>query len=131
MAEDLTQTFIEALETLESGGDVETICNLFSERCEIGNVTLSKTLTGKDGAREFWTNYKATLGDVRSVFKNKIVADGTSALEWTTEGQNEDSREISYEGVSILETDGSQITRFFAYFNPNKLGNQVSEAAHG
>jgi hypothetical protein len=30
--------------------------------------------------------------------------------------------------VSILETDGDKITRFHAYFNPNKLGKQIVAA---
>lgn len=128
MAEEITEKFIDALTKLESGEDVDTIASLFADGCEVGNVTLSKTLHGTDGAREFWTHYKSTLGDVRSVFKNKIVSGNASALEWTTEGGE---NHVSYEGVSILETDGEKITRFFAYFNPNKLGEQLSEAHHG
>ena len=132
MAENITEEFIDALEKLETGDDIDTIAGLFADNCEVGNVTLSKTLHGTEGAKEFWTHYKSTLGDVRSVFKNKIVSDGTSALEWTTEGETESGEHhINYEGVSILETEGGKITRFFAYFNPNKLGNQITEAQHG
>ena len=35
--------------------------------------------------------------------------------------------EISYEGVSILEVEGDKISRFFAYFDPRKLGKQIEE----
>ncbi len=132
MAEDITEKFIYALEKLETGDDIDTIASLFADECIVGNVTLSKTLHGAEGAKEFWTHYKATLGDVRSVFKNKIISDGRSALEWTTEGTGDNGEHpINYEGVSILETEDGKITRFFAYFNPNKLGNQISEAHHG
>lgn len=124
MADELTERFINALEKLETDGDLETIAGLFDANCEIGNVTLSETFRGPDAARKFWTNYHETLGRVRSKFRNKIVNDKTTALEWRTEGSAND-HEINYEGVSILETNGEKITRFFAYFDPGKLGRQM------
>lgn len=127
MSKELADRFIGALEKIESGGDVEEMAGLFADECEIGNVTLSETLHGRDGVEEFWTHYKKTLGDVRSDFRNKIVTDGTMALEWTTKGGKDG--DVEYDGVSILETDGDKITRFFAYFNPAKLGTQLSHAA--
>jgi len=30
----------------------------------------------------------------------------------------------------MLEIDGDKITRFFAYFNPGKLGMQMADQAH-
>lgn len=133
MAQQLAEKFIEALRKVESGENVDSIVGLFSDSCEIGNVTLSKTLHGTDGAKEFWTHYKNTLGDVRSEFKNKVYADGTAALEWTTEGETADGHHISYDGVSILESEDGKITRLFAYFDPGKLGKQIGgeQAAHG
>ena len=127
MSVELTEAFITELEKVESGGDVQGLAALFSENCEIGNVTLSDTLRGASGAAEFWTNYQKNLGSVRSVFKNRIVSDNRSALEWTTEADN---GEIAYAGVSIIEHDGEKISRFFAYFDPAKLGNQLAERHH-
>lgn len=127
MSKELADKFIRALENVESGGDVEEMAGLFADECAIGNVTLSETLRGRNGVKEFWTHYKRTLREVKSKFRNKIVSDGTIALEWTTEG--EENTEVGYEGVSILETDGGKITRFFAYFNPAKLGTQLSQGA--
>src|SRR5215203_2971794 len=121
MASELTDAFIKELEKVESGGDVEGLAGLFAEDCEIGNVALAKPLQGANGAREFWTHYQKTLGNVRSVFKNHIVDENHSALEWTPEGED---GEIAYSGVSIIEHDGEKISRFFAYFDPAKLGNQ-------
>ena len=127
MASELTDAFIKELEKVESGGDVEGLAGLFAEDCEIGNVALPKPLRGANGAREFWTHYQKTLGNVRSVFKNHIVDENHSALEWTTEGED---GEIAYSGVSIIEHDGEKISRFFAYFDPAKLGNQLAERHH-
>lgn len=127
MAENISEKFIEALRDLEADGKVENIVALFADDCKIGNVTLTETLQGADGAREFWTNYRKTFKDVSSKFKNKIAADGTSALEWTTVGTSEKGHEINYEGVSILETEGGKISRFYAYFNPSELASQIME----
>jgi hypothetical protein len=128
MPEKITEKFIEALEKLEETGDVEKIASLFSETGEIGNVTLTKNLSGVKGAKEFWTNYRQTFDTVKSTFKNIIITDGTAALEWTSEGTTSSGNKFNYEGVSVLEVENEKITRFFAYFNPAKLGHQIEEA---
>lgn len=127
MAHQLAEEFIDALRELEETESSEKIVALFDDSCEIGNVTLTETMSGKDGAEEFWTNYRQTFGEIKSVFKNKITSETTAALEWDSTGTNADGGEINYEGVSILEFEGDKIKRFFAYFNPGKLGNQIME----
>ncbi len=122
MAENTAKNFIDALNKLESDRDLETICSLFSEKCEIGNVvTDDKNI----GVREFWNSYRETFDEVHSTFRNEIITDGVTALEWTTRGTNSDGHEFKYDGVSILEFASDRITRFHAYFNPNKLGKQI------
>ena len=128
MPEKITEKFIEALEKLEETKDVETIVSLFSEDCEVGNVTLTEKLSGSEGAKQFWTNYRQTFDEIKSTFKNIIITDGTAALEWTSEGTGSSGSKINYEGVSVLEIENGKITRFFAYFNPAKLGHQIEEA---
>ncbi len=122
MAENTAKNFIDALGKLESDRDLDTIVGLFSKNCEVGNVvTDDKNI----GAKEFWNSYRETFDKVHSTFRNEIIADGVTALEWTTSGTNSDGHEFNYDGVSILEFDGEKIARFHAYFNPNKLGKQI------
>jgi ketosteroid isomerase-like protein len=128
MSEQLIEKFIEALGRLEAERDVETIAALYADDARIGNVTATADHTGRDGAREFWTKYRDTFGEVRSTFRNRIVAQGRAALEWTTEGTTAGGSPIRYDGVSILEHDGERLTRFHAYFNPEALGRQVEKA---
>lgn len=125
MAHEIAKKFIEALNELEKSESTEKIVGLFDDSCEVGNVTLTNTLQGKDGAEEFWTNYRKTFSEINSTFKNNISSENTVALEWTSAGKSSDGSEINYDGVSILETDGEKITRFFAYFNPAALGHQI------
>ena len=122
MAENTAKQFIDALHKLERDRDLETIVGLFSEDCEIGNVVTEN----KDiGVKEFWTSYRESFGEVESTFRNEIFTDVATALEWTTSGTNGEGHEFEYEGVSILEIEGDKITRFHAYFDPNKLGKQI------
>ena len=122
MAKELAKQFIDALHKLEADRDLETIVGLFSEDCEIGNVVTED----KDiGVKEFWTSYRESFGEVESTFRNEIITDDVTALEWTTSGTSGEGHEFKYDGVSILEIEADKITRFHAYFDPNKLGKQI------
>ena len=129
MSEQLVQKFIEALGRLESAREVEPIAELFADNAEVGNVVSPEKFHGREGAREFWTKYRETFGEVKSTFRNQIVAENRAALEWNTKGTstNEaEDAEINYDGVSILEIDNERITRFRAYFDAGALGRQIS-----
>lgn len=120
-----TQEFIDALNTLERDRDVEPIAALYAEESEIGNIVSPRQFAGVEGAREFWTAYRATFGDMQSEFRNIIEGDGRAALEWTTSGTSVQGDPISYAGVSILEFAEGHISRFWAYFDPGALGRQM------
>jgi ketosteroid isomerase-like protein len=124
MAQDTAKKFVEALEKLESDRDLETICALFSEDCDIANV-VTEDNERPLGVRAFWENYRENFGEVRSTFRNQIIADARAALEWTTTGTSSEGHDFEYDGVSILEIENERITRFRAFFDPNKLGRQI------
>jgi ketosteroid isomerase-like protein len=126
MSEQLAQNFIEALGRLEAVRDLEAITALFADESEIGNVTSPEKFHGRVGAREFWgAKYRDTFGEVKSTFRNVFATSDRITLEWTTEGTAADGSPVSYDGVSILETDGERITRFRAYFDAGGLGRQI------
>ena len=126
MSEQVVEQFIEALEKLEASRDVEAIVAVFAERCEVGNIIAPEKFQGREGARAVWMKYRDTFGEVRSTFRNVIATDGRAALEWTTAGTAANGEPINYEGVSILEIEGDKVTRFQAYFDAGKLGEQVT-----
>ncbi|HVG60849.1 MAG TPA: nuclear transport factor 2 family protein [Hyalangium sp.] len=128
MATERAQRFVDALAKLEARGDVESLVSLFAEDAQVSNVASRRVFSGIDGARQFWTEYKATLARVRSTFRNMIEAADRVALEWETQGTAHNGAAVSYEGVSIIEWDGDRIRRFYAYFDPGLLGR---EFAHG
>ena len=131
MTEQTANRFIEALGRLEAERDLEPVVQLFAPECEVGNVVSPEKFRGLEGAREFWgAKYRDTFGEVRSTFRNVFVNDGGAVLEWTTEGTANDGTPVKYDGVSILEIDGDEITRFRAYFDAGQLGRQLTGKAH-
>jgi ketosteroid isomerase-like protein len=131
MSEQTANRFIEALGRLEAARELDTIVGLFAPECEVGNVVSPEKFRGREGAREFWgAKYRDTFGEVRSTFRNVFVTAKGAVLEWTTEGTASDGTPVNYDGVSILEIDGEQITRFRAYFDAGALGRQLTGRAH-
>ncbi|MCY7375826.1 MAG: nuclear transport factor 2 family protein [Pyrinomonadaceae bacterium] len=128
MAENTAKNFIDALKKLESDRDLDTICGLFNEDAKVGNVVTSDK---NIGVKEFWTSYRDTFDTVSSTFHNEIITGETAALEWTTTGTSSGGSEFQYDGVSVLEIEGDKITRFHAYFDPNKLGKQIAADGKG
>jgi hypothetical protein len=126
MPEQLAEKFIEALRDLEENKNVDRIAEMFADGADIHNVVTMENSHDLD-AREFWTKYRENFGEITSEFRNKITGDDRAALEWTSSGTNLDGQSFQYEGVSILEFDGDRITRFFAYFDPARLGRQMTE----
>ncbi len=109
--------FIGALTELESASDVEPIITLFAADCEVINVGAPKIFRGIKGARRFWTDYRDNFKDVCSIFQKELYSDNKARLEWTTEGKIKNGNKIKYDAVSVLETEGEKITRFYAYFD--------------
>jgi hypothetical protein len=124
MSREVADNFIEALWRLEEDEDVEPLVRVHTEDCEVGNVSVPGTFDGHEGLREFWTSYRGTFGQMKSEFRNVFATEEGAALEWTTTGtSNGDS--VSYDGVSVLETEGDKVRRFMAYFDTRDLTRQV------
>src|SRR5918997_4408230 len=125
MSKEVADGFVEALRKLEEEGDVEALVEIHTEDCEVGNVAVPQTFSGHDGLREFWTSYRDTFGEMRSEFRN-VFADGEghAALEWNTSG-DANGRDVSYDGVSLLEIEDGKVNRFRAYFDPRTVTEQV------
>jgi len=125
MSEEIANKFIEALWTLEDSKDVEPLAALYTDEAAVGNVIAPDRFCGRDGARQFWTEYRGTFDAAKSTFRNVIAVGGSAALEWTTEGTSFEGKPFSYAGVTILEIEGDKVARSSAYFDPKALGRQI------
>ena len=129
MTMERAQRFVEALTQLEETGDAEPLLALFGEDSEVSNVASHRTFQGRDGAREFWKEYKGMLRQVKSTFRNMIASADRVALEWESSGTAHNGAAVDYEGVSIIEWEGDVISRFYAYFDPRVLGMELSQGS--
>ena len=125
MSKEVVDKFVEALRKLEAERDVDLIAAMYADGAEIGNVVAPEKFHGTEGAREFWTKYRDTFGEVKSEFKNIFAGEGRGATEWTTKGTSAKGDPIEYDGASIMEIEGDKLTRFQAYFNAGDLGRQI------
>ena len=125
MSKEVADKFVEALWKLEEDRDVEALVEVHAEDCDVGNVAVPRTFEGHDGLREFWTSYRDTFGNMKSEFRN-VFADeaGHAALEWNTSG-DANGKDVSYDGVSLLEIEDGKVSRFRAYFDPRTVTEQV------
>jgi hypothetical protein len=125
MTESVAYRFIEALEALERNGNLDQIVGTFAEACEVSNSLSTESLCGKAGAAEYWKHYRGSFRDIRSNFRHILIGDNSIALEWTTNATDHAGKQFCYDGVSILDTAGREITRFRAYFDTKKMGERI------
>lgn len=122
--------FIDALRAIEDHGDVEPMAKLYAHEARLWNPQLHEPLRGPDGARHFWQEYRKTFESVHSEFQSVVEGDGIASLEWNSTGLlSHDNESIQYRGVSMVEWSEGKITRFAAYFDPNRLAANAHTTA--
>lgn len=82
MSREVADKFVEALWKLEEDRDVEALVEIHTQNCSVGNVAVSKTFSGHDGLREFWTDYRKTFDEMKSEFRN-VFADDSGHAAWS------------------------------------------------
>lgn len=117
MANQITEKFKQTLQQIEQTGDVEPLVAMFAEDAELSNLATPKPLRGRDGARQFWQKYLSVFKQIRSKFTNTIESDGTSVLEWISQGDISSGEPLNYRGVSVLEIDNGLVQRFRTYYD--------------
>ena len=128
MASQHAEQFMETLQQIEQSGDVEPLVALFAEEAELRRVGHPETHSGRDGARQFWQQYLNSFEQIRSSFFHMTDNEQAAALEWTSEGTLANGKPFSYEGVSIVEFEGTHVVRFRTYYDSAAfVSTQASE----
>jgi hypothetical protein len=129
---ELAEEFIDALHALEEHGEerLDAIVDLFADNASLTNAALDgKELSGTDGVRQFWSEYRKTFGDVRSEFSHVLVSDEAAGLFWRTEATSRNGNTLAYHGVSLLEySDDGMISFFRGYYDTRELGRELNVA---
>ena len=112
----LTETFMQALQTAEETRDVSPLVALFAPASTLQNLT-SRTWEGEDGAREFWETDLGNFGTIRSEFTRHADTGEYGVMEWDAQGELKTGHPIAYRGTSIIEHDGQQVKAFRTYYD--------------
>ena len=112
------QTFMTTLQQAERTNDVGPLTALFAADAECSSTATTTPMTGSDAVKRFWLEYLSVFKTVRSTFTHTHSGGDGSTLEWTSEGQLPAGTAINYQGVSLLEFDGSgKVKRFRTYYD--------------
>ncbi len=135
-AEGYTQTFIAALHALEhadgeASGEVDAITALYATDARLVNsasILAGEERTGTEAAREFWADYKKTMGKAHSEFHHSTVSENAAGLFWITTATSPsgEADAVSYDGATLLEFDDSgKITFFQGYYDTAHLNREM------
>jgi limonene-1,2-epoxide hydrolase len=113
----VAETFIHALEELHRDKKAEALVGLFTEDATLQKVGMPHGERGPDGARTFWEQYRGVFDEIDADFRHVVTDDGITYLEWTSQGTLHGGEEFSYDGVSVLESDGERIAAFRTYYD--------------
>ncbi|WP_292988666.1 nuclear transport factor 2 family protein [Mycobacterium sp.] len=113
----MTQQFVAALDELHHRREVDALVELFADDATLDKVGMPRGEEGKDGARAFWEQYRAVFDDIEASFRHRVDGDDIAFLEWTSKGTLRDGTAFSYDGVSVLESNGDTINAFRTYYD--------------
>lgn len=114
---DIVDRFVAALGDLHSNRNADPLVELFADDATLRKLGMPHEERGKEGARQFWLQYRDVFGSVDSKFQHIARSDGIAFLEWTSSGTLSNGSEFSYEGVSVLEAGGDTIKSFRTYYD--------------
>ena len=119
---DMAHRFADALHRLEDARDVEAMAQLFTDDADVSNPLVKHPGEGKQGAREFWTMYRASFDEIKSTFRHIVTheEERVGFLEWVSEGSMA-GQPVHYGGVSVIDYEGDKVTAFRTYFDPTQL----------
>jgi ketosteroid isomerase-like protein len=120
--------FITALGRLEAERELEPLVGLFDAASTLQNTLMSAPEQGVEGARRFWSMYRASFEAIGSRFENVVVDGDRAALEWVATGTRPGGGAVKYRGVTLLEFSGDRVVRFRAYFDGASLGAQLTRS---
>ncbi|GAA5534570.1 nuclear transport factor 2 family protein [Deinococcus aluminii] len=112
----LTEAFMQALQTTEEDGDPAPLVALFADDATLQNLT-TQLWRGQEGARQFWQTYLDNFQTIRSQFTHHSDDGHTGLMEWQATGQLADGTDIAYRGASVIEHDGQKVSAFRTYYD--------------
>lgn len=117
MSDQMGEQFAKQLQDLERTRDPQALISLFSDDVELTRAPQNREYRGLDGAREFWNEYLHMFPNVETTFDAVTQADGRAALEWHSTCKLENGSNVTYQGCTVIETDGERVQRLRTYYD--------------
>lgn len=124
---------LHALEHAESESDdlLDSLVGLYADDAALTNSALRLTgeeMTGTDAIRNFWSEYKKTVGKANSDFKQITVNGEAAGLFWTTDGITtpDQPTPMSYDGTTLLVfNEAGNIRHFQGYYDTHQFNRTI------
>jgi ketosteroid isomerase-like protein len=115
------QRFIDALHTLEAGGDTQPLTGLVAASAEVLSIDGFGPRHGPDGMSELFTQYHEQFDHVETTFTRMTDNDTGATLEWSSDAVLLGGNPVAYTGITILDYTDGQITRFRTIYDSSAL----------
>jgi ketosteroid isomerase-like protein len=113
----LGEQFAAKLQELERTRDPQPLMALFSEDVELKRSPQSREYHGLEGARDFWDEYLRMFSDVATTFDVVTEAGDRAALEWHSVCRLENGAEVTYQGCTVIQSDGEHVNSLRTYYD--------------
>jgi len=118
----LAERFQATLQELEQKRDVAVMTRLFRDDSELRRAPRARVYQGPDGAAQFWSEYLDAFSNVETRFSAVTEEAGRAVLEWHSVATTKQGRHIEYDGCSVIEGEGEQVTQFRTYYDAEAAG---------
>ena len=128
------ERFTEALHAVDRDDDgaLERMAELFSETATLTNAATETTghrFEGRDGARDFWREYRTQFARAETEFHDVTTAERAAGLFWRTRGEARGGDALDYAGATLLVFDADGLVeRFHGYYDTRRLVVDASGA---
>lgn len=117
MSDRIGEQFASKLHDLERTRDPQALIEIFSDDVELKRAPQDRAFHGREGAREFWNEYLRMFAEVSTTFDVVTQSEGRAALEWHSTCKLESGAEVSYQGCTVIESDGGRVHRLRTYYD--------------
>lgn len=116
----IVEGFRNALDGVETDGTIDWMVSLFSTGAQLSSPRQVTPEAGTDGARRFWTEYRAAFPVVSTTIDSVSEAPGVATLQWTSRGTI-DGADVTWRGITVLEHADHRITRMMQLYDVGQL----------
>jgi ketosteroid isomerase-like protein len=112
--DDRARDFATALQDFERSADPTDLVARFADGATLTRLDASGE---RDDPEAFWREYRDQFDDLSTTFTHAVEGEDRCALEWKSTGTLATGRPIEYRGVTVLEFDGSAVSRLRTYYD--------------